>query len=239
MISIIITNFNKSNHIKKTLESCANQVDKKFEIIFFDDRSTDNSLQIVENFKNKNKKIKLILIKRRGKKSINNCYNQISAVKKSIEYSSGNYISLLDADDIFLKKKIFFLNSIIHKTKKKILYNSYYILNKKKYSSNKRHFLIRKFIWPIFPPTSCLTVEKKLFQKVIKKIAFRKFPSCWLDFRLAIYFSKYYLEEIVYTKKKLTIYIKNNEGNDNMYTNIFNIYFWKRKFEAFVLKVKI
>ena len=132
MISIIITNFNKSNYLKKTLESCRNQVDKNFEIIFFDDRSTDNSLRIVKNFKKKNKKIKLILIKRSGKKSINNCYNQISAIQKSIKYSSGNYISLLDGDDIFLDKKILFLNNIINKSTKKILYNSYYILKKKK-----------------------------------------------------------------------------------------------------------
>ena len=239
MISIIITNFNKSNYLKKTLESCRNQVDKNFEIIFFDDRSTDNSLRIVKNFKKKNKKIKLILIKRSGKKSINNCYNQISAIQKSIKYSSGNYISLLDGDDIFLDKKILFLNNIINKSTKKILYNSYYILKKKKFLLNKRHFLKRKFLWPIFPPTSCLTIEKKLFQKVINKISFKKYPSCWLDFRLAVYFSKYYPEEILYTKKKLTVYINSDQGNDNMYTNILNIYFWKRKFDALILKIII
>ena len=74
---------------------------------------------------------------------------------------------------------------------------------------------------------------------MINKISFKKYPSCWLDFRLAVYFSKYYPEEILYTKKKLTVYINSDQGNDNMYTNILNIYFWKRKFDALILKIII
>lgn len=59
MITIIITNFNKGKFLKKNLESCRNQLDKNFEIIFFDDRSTDHSLKIVKNFIKKNKKLNL------------------------------------------------------------------------------------------------------------------------------------------------------------------------------------
>jgi len=63
MISILITNFNKANYLKKTLESCRDQLEKNFEIIFFDDHSTDNSLKIVNEFIKKNKKIKFNLFK--------------------------------------------------------------------------------------------------------------------------------------------------------------------------------
>jgi glycosyltransferase involved in cell wall biosynthesis len=239
MISIIVTNFNKGDFIKKTLESCRNQLDKNFEIIFFDDSSTDNSLKIVNNFIKKNKQIKFKLIKRKGRKNFNNCYNQISAIINSIKYTSGEYISLLDADDIFSKTKLKILNNKIKKTKKKVIYNSYFILKNKKYLSNKRHFYIRRFIWPIFPPTSCITIEKKLFEKVLKKVSFKKFPSCWLDFRLAIYLSKHHKSEILYLKENLTTYRKNEDGIDNIYTNIFSVYYWIRKFEALVLNLKI
>ena len=49
MISIVISNFSKSKFLKKTIESCLNQKNKNFEIIFFDDKSTDNSLTIANN----------------------------------------------------------------------------------------------------------------------------------------------------------------------------------------------
>ena len=239
MITIIITNFNKGKFLKKNLESCRNQLDKNFEIIFFDDRSTDHSLKIVKNFIKKNKKIKFKLIKRTGEKYLENSYNQMSAIINSMKYSSGKYISLLDADDIFKKNKLKILKRIINKTQKKIIYNSYYIYKNKKYFSNNRHFLIRKYIWPIFPPTSCLTIEKKIFEKILKKVSFKNFSTCWLDFRLAVYFSKYHKEEIFYLRDKLTIYRKSEDGNDNLYNSFFSLNYWKRKFEALIIKNKI
>ena len=42
-ISIIITNFNKEKYLVKSLNSLFNQNYKNFEIILFDDCSTDNT----------------------------------------------------------------------------------------------------------------------------------------------------------------------------------------------------
>ncbi len=55
LASIIITNYNKSNFILESVRSCLKQTYKNKEIIFFDDKSTDNSLKIIKNFKKKNK----------------------------------------------------------------------------------------------------------------------------------------------------------------------------------------
>ena len=43
LVTIIITNFNKSVFILKAIDSCLNQKYKEVEIIFFDDKSSDNS----------------------------------------------------------------------------------------------------------------------------------------------------------------------------------------------------
>lgn len=239
MISVVITNYNKEAYIKDTLNSLIHQIDKNFELIFFDDNSTDNSFNIAKSILIKNKKYKYKILKRKKKKSRFNSYNQISAINHSIKYCTGDYVSLLDADDIFLKEKIKNLNKLIKKNKKKIFLNSYYILKNKKTFSNKRHFKIRKFIWPIFPPTSCITIEKKLFKEILKKISFNKFPSCWLDFRLSVYLAKYHKNQIIYLKDKLTTYRKNNDGSDNIYTNVFSIHYWQRKYEAFMINIKI
>ena len=51
MISVIITNYNKEKFLLKNLKSLKKSVFKDFEIILFDDVSTDNSLNIVKKFK--------------------------------------------------------------------------------------------------------------------------------------------------------------------------------------------
>ena len=55
-ISVIITNFNKERYIVNSLKSIMNQDYGNFEIIVFDDCSTDNSINLIKKFKN----IKLI-----------------------------------------------------------------------------------------------------------------------------------------------------------------------------------
>lgn len=50
-ISILIANYNNANYLVECLDSLANQTYKNFEVIFVDDASTDNSLDIVNNYK--------------------------------------------------------------------------------------------------------------------------------------------------------------------------------------------
>ena len=53
LVSLIITNYNKSNFIIKAINSCLNQKYRNIEIIFFDDKSSDNSLKKIREFKKK------------------------------------------------------------------------------------------------------------------------------------------------------------------------------------------
>ena len=235
MISIIITNFNKGKYLLNTLESCKNQKDNNFEIILFDDKSTDNSLEITKIFFLKNKKIRFKIIKRYSKKSLKKSVNQLTAIKISLNFCKGQFISLLDGDDLFSKEKIYFLNKIIKKKKYKIIYNSYKIIENKEIFINKRHFKKRFILYPVFPPTSCCTIEKKFLKKIIKKIDTRSFFNCFIDFRIASYATKYYLDQILYTKKILTTYVINSDGIDSVYKNIFSYLFWKRKIESIIL----
>lgn len=52
-IGIIIPNYNYGEWISKCLNSLVNQTYKNFEIIFIDDMSTDNSVEIAESYKDK------------------------------------------------------------------------------------------------------------------------------------------------------------------------------------------
>ena len=64
-ISILITNHNKNIFLNKNLKKSLDQSYKNFEVILYDDRSTDGSIETIQKFKKinliKNKKIIYIL----------------------------------------------------------------------------------------------------------------------------------------------------------------------------------
>lgn len=90
MISVILTLYNVENYIEETIDSILNQTYTDFELIVVNDCSTDNSLSIVKNIKDKRIKI------------INNKNNVGCGLSRRIGVlnAKGNYISFIDADDI-------------------------------------------------------------------------------------------------------------------------------------------
>ena len=62
-ISILITNYNKEKFLNNTLKSVLHQTYFNYEIILFDDSSTDNSIKIIKRYK----KVKLIINKYKKK----------------------------------------------------------------------------------------------------------------------------------------------------------------------------
>ena len=99
-ISILITNFNKEKYIVKSIESVVNQNYSNFEIVVFDDCSTDNSINILKNFE----KLKIMINKKKQYKS--SPLNQIYGIIELFKKSKGDIIFLLDGDDQFKKNKI-------------------------------------------------------------------------------------------------------------------------------------
>ena len=49
--SVIVVNFNNSKYIERCINSLKEQSYKNIEIIFVDDRSTDNSISVIKKFK--------------------------------------------------------------------------------------------------------------------------------------------------------------------------------------------
>ena len=232
LISIIITNYNKSKFIIKAVKSCLNQQYKEIEIIFFDDNSSDDSLKKIKDFKEKNE-INLKIISNKKKKNNTSPINQMIAVNKSLEYVKGKFIFLLDSDDFFHKKKVFDIVRIFKKDVKKKLIIDLPIYKYKKREIKKNYKNISyKNKWPKFPPTSCMSFETKTLKKVIKKISFRKYPNLAIDFFLAVY---YYviLKNFYIHKSHLTYYRQLTNGTDSIYLKYRTKKWWIRRKEAF------
>jgi len=94
-VSIIIPVFNVGRYIGDCLESLVNQTLKDIEIICVDDASTDNSLQIIKDYKSKDDRIKII------EYTSNKSASQ--ARKDGVMKSDSEYILFLDGDD-FLER---------------------------------------------------------------------------------------------------------------------------------------
>ena len=93
--SIVIPLYNKENYIEKTLQSVFNQSYSNYEVIIVNDGSTDKSIDVVNQFSNKN--IKIINQTNQGASSARN---------RGIAEASNQWIALLDADDIWLKNHL-------------------------------------------------------------------------------------------------------------------------------------
>ena len=232
LVSIIITNFNKSRFLIKAVQSCIDQKYKTIEIIFFDDNSTDDSLKKIRDFKRKNS-LKFKIISNLKKRKNTAPINQIIAVKKSLNFAKGKFVFLLDSDDFFHKDKVSKIIKIFKKNKEKkmILDSPIYKYEtkeiKKSYSSKNS---TNK--WPIFPPTSCMCFKKKTLKNVITKIDFKRFPNLAIDFFLATYYHVILKNFFIY-KKHLTYYRQVNDGIDTNYSKYRSKKWWIRRKEAF------
>lgn len=92
-ISIIIPCYNVEKYIEKCLNSIKEQVDKlKYEIILVDDKSTDNTVRIIEKYIKKNK-TNISFIKNEINKGAGYSRN------KALKQAKFDYISFIDADD--------------------------------------------------------------------------------------------------------------------------------------------
>ncbi len=232
LASVLITNYNKSNFLINAVKSCIEQNYQKKEIIFFDDKSTDNSLSKVKEF-NKTIKQTIKIVTNPNKKKIFPTLNHIEAIKKGLKKTKGKYIFLLDSDDYFHKNKIKKIIEIFNNDKKiKFVLNNPILKYKKKEIKKKFVHNYSKNKWPKFPPTSCMCFEKKTLINVLKKIEPKKFPHLAIDFRLAVYYSvilkKFYIHQ-----SYLTFYRQVEDGMDSKYNKYRSKEWWKRRNEAF------
>lgn len=106
---IIIPNYNNDHgniegktFLQKCIESVLNQTYKNFEIIIVDDMSSDASVETVENYVEKDKRVHLI---RNSRKRYNGGSRNVG-----IEYAINNldfdYFAMLDSDDFFVDENV-------------------------------------------------------------------------------------------------------------------------------------
>ena len=133
LISIITPMYNGEKYVSQTIESVISQTYPNWEMIIVDDGSKDNSPQIVENYSQKDKRIRLIWQPNAGSAAARN---------NALKHANGRYICFLDADDLLDNQ---FLEKQLHLIKSKnagLVYASYLGVNE----NNKE--ILKPFIVP-------------------------------------------------------------------------------------------
>jgi glycosyltransferase involved in cell wall biosynthesis len=129
-VSILMAAHNEEKYISEAIKSVINQTFLDWELIIINDRSQDNTSKIVEEYTKKDKRIKLINLKKnRGWKS--------GALNKGLKIAKGKYICILDGDDIYLKDKLDFQVKFMNKNKNiDMIYGKLKCFGEKEYVSH-------------------------------------------------------------------------------------------------------
>ncbi|MCX7944064.1 MAG: glycosyltransferase [Deltaproteobacteria bacterium] len=159
-ISIITASLNSEKTIANAIESINSQTYSDIEHIIIDGKSSDRTLNIVENMKVVDTKI--ISDKDDG---------LYFAINKGIKLSSGNIIFLLHSDDILFDKNV--VNDAVNKfieTDVDIVYGNILFVDKDDINKIKRvwiagNFSRKKLIFGWHPPHTSLFVRREIFNQ--------------------------------------------------------------------------
>ena len=221
--SVVIANYNNANFIEDCINSLNSQTYNNLEIIFFDDNSKDNSIEVIKKFSN----IKVIA---NNSQTSFGSFNQMNAFKKAIEVSTGDIIFFLDSDDFFHKDKIEkILNIFLNNDDKNIIYDFPIIVKNNLKIYQKKKFNILKTYWDYIHPTSCISIRKKFIDKVFNSTLNNKYPNIWLDLRILL-FSKY-MDKYDVIDENLTYYRQSDKNVSSKFRK-YSKSWWIRRSEA-------
>ena len=163
-ISIVTTCFDSDKTIAYTLSSVHDQTYKNIEHILVDGGSQDDTIKIINEYKNRNRNKKIKFIKNK-KLSI------YGGINLGIKISTGHYILILNSDDILDNKHIISkLISIIKKDYSKIYLGNVVYFNNQEFNKISRYYTSKLFKpWMMYlglmPPHPGALIESKLAKK--------------------------------------------------------------------------
>ncbi|MBE2273176.1 MAG: glycosyltransferase [Flavobacteriales bacterium] len=114
-VSIITPCYNSSKFLQQTIDSVLNQTFTDWEWLITDDKSTDNSVEIIR--KVNDERIKLTVAEKNGGAG--------HARNLSLEKATGRFITFLDADDFWEPKFLEEMVSFMKKENAELAYSNY------------------------------------------------------------------------------------------------------------------
>ena len=98
LISIVVPVYNAGAFIKQTIEMVCQQTYPHWELLLVDDCSQDNSRLLIEEYGKRDSRIHLITKKKNA--------GTAQARNTGVQQARGRYLAFLDADDVWLPRKL-------------------------------------------------------------------------------------------------------------------------------------
>jgi len=160
-LTVYITNHNYGQYIKQSIESVLNQNFTDFELLIIDDGSTDNSKEIIEEYR-KQANVTIIYQNKKGLNTTNNI---------ALRAAKGEYIMRLDADDYLDTNALNAMVNYLNKNSKAALvFPDYFMVDKdgKFLSVERRHQDFNKSVTLQDQPAhgACTMIRKKVMNEV-------------------------------------------------------------------------
>lgn len=135
LVSIALCTYNGENHLRQQMESLINQTYPFLEIVVCDDASTDGTVLLLEEYRQKDDRVKLIL----NEKNIGYLKN----FERSIKSCSGKFIAPSDQDDVWKLNKIEILvKNICHH---ELIYHDSEFVNEQLQTLDKKLSDVKRF----------------------------------------------------------------------------------------------
>ena len=113
LVSIVMPVYNGQKYLEEQLKSLIDQSYRNLEIIVIDDKSTDSSLEIINNLASTDKRIKVYTNSRN--------LGLISNYLKGASSASGEFICVCDQDDYWRKDRIEILKGLLDKDQENVM----------------------------------------------------------------------------------------------------------------------
>ena len=193
LVSIIMNCHNGAQFLNDSLNSIINQTYKKWEVIFWDNKSSDKSEKILKKYKDK----RIKYFKARKFTSLG------EARSMAFSKCNGEYVAFLDTDDIWYPKKLENQIKCFKKDVGIVTCNTFFFNDKEKFPLYDQS-IKTGYVFPNLLNNYNLSLETLIFKKkyaVKNKINFDKKLSYISDFdfflRLSLYCKLKYVPKIL------------------------------------------
>jgi len=207
LVSVIMNCYNGEKYLREAIDSVYAQTYKNWEIIFWDNASTDKSTKIVKSYSSKMRYF-------RGGKTI-----PLGAARnKALKQCEGEYIAFLDVDDIWLPEKLELQVKKMQENPESIVcYSDGYAMydeekTKKKFSSYKNTKFYQGNIFEKLILSNFINWQTVLINKLLTKdeLCFNETLTIGEDYEFLLRLSL--LGDVIFSPEPL-VYYRSHENN--------------------------